>query len=189
MGIEESGIKTDAGTGHLLVDESYRTNIPSIYAIGDLIAGPMLAHKASAEGMAAAQIIAGKFGEVNYDALPAVIYTWPEVASVGFTEEQLKEQEIPYCVGSYPFSGAGRARCMGATEGFVKVLAHQTTDRVLGVHIIGARAADMIAECGLALEFGAAAEDIARTCHAHPTLNEAVMEAASVAAFGRTIHI
>jgi dihydrolipoamide dehydrogenase len=178
LGLEEAGVETDPRTGQVLVDAAYRTSVPSIFAIGDLIAGPALAHKASAEGIAAAQIIAGKTGEVNYDALPAVIYTWPEVASVGLTEEQLKERNIPYCVGSYPFSGAGRARCMGATEGFVKVLAHQTTDRVLGVHIIGARAADMIAECGLALEFGAAAEDIARTVHGHPTFAEALQEAA-----------
>jgi len=149
LGIEALGIKTDPGTGHLLVDGSYRTNVPSIYAIGDLIAGPMLAHKASAEGVAAVECIAGKSGEVNYDAIPSVIYTWPEVASVGLTEEQVKARNIDYCTGTYPFSGAGRARCMGETEGFVKVIAHKKTDRILGVHIIGPRAADMIAECVL----------------------------------------
>ncbi len=178
LGIEDVGIKTDPDTGHLLVDTSYHTNIPTIYAVGDLIPGPMLAHKASAEGIAAAECIAGKPGEVNYDAIPAVIYTWPEVAGVGLTEEQIKERGIEYCTGTYPFSGAGRARCMGETEGFVKVIAHKKTDRVLGVHIIGPRAADMIAECVLALEFGASSEDIARTVHGHPTFAEALQEAA-----------
>jgi dihydrolipoamide dehydrogenase len=178
LDLEEMDIKTDPDTGHLRVDASYRTNIASIYAIGDLIAGPMLAHKASAEGIAAAECIAGKSGEVNYDAIPAVIYTWPEVASVGLTEEQVKARNIDYCTGTYPFSGAGRARCMGETEGFVKVIAHRKTDRILGVHIIGPRAADMIAECVLAVEFGASSEDIARTIHGHPTFAEALQEAA-----------
>jgi dihydrolipoamide dehydrogenase len=146
LGLEDVGVETDPETGRVKVDSAYRTNIPSIYAIGDLIPGPMLAHKASAEGIAVAEIIAGRPGEVNYDAMPSVIYTWPEVASVGLTEEQVKEGDIPYCTGTYPFTGAGRARCMGETEGFVKVLAHEKTDRVLGVHIIGPRAADMIAE-------------------------------------------
>ena len=138
----------------------------------------MLAHKASAEGIAAVENLAGQPGEVNYDAIPAVIYTWPEVASVGLTEEEVREREIPYCVGSFPFSGAGRARCMGETDGFVKLIAHGKTDRILGVHIIGPRAADMIAECVLAVEFGASSEDIARTVHGHPTFSEALMEAA-----------
>jgi dihydrolipoamide dehydrogenase len=178
LGIEALGIKTDPDTGHLLVDGSYRTNIPSIYAIGDLIAGPMLAHKASAEGIAAAECIAGKPAEVNYDAIPSVIYTWPEVASVGLTEEQVKERNIDYCTATFPFSGAARARCLGETEGFVKVIAHKKTDRLLGVHIIGPRAADMIAECVLAVEFGASSEDIARTIHGHPTMAEALQEAA-----------
>ena len=178
LGIDEAGIKTDPDTGRLLVDASYRTSIPSVYAIGDLVPGPMLAHKASAEGIAAAECIAGRPGEVNYDAIPSVIYTWPEVAAVGLTEEQVKERGIEYCTGTYPFSGAGRARCMGETEGFVKVIAHKKTDRVLGVHIIGPRAADMIAECVLALEFNASSEDIARTVHGHPTFSEALQEAA-----------
>jgi len=178
LGVEDLGIQTSPDSGHLLVDTSYRTNIPSIYAIGDLIPGPMLAHKASAEGIAAVECIAGKPGEVNYDALPAVIYTWPEVASVGLTEEQVKEREIPYCTGTFPFAGAGRARCMGETEGFVKIIAHQKTDRILGVHIIGPRAADIIAECVLAIELGAGSEDIARTIHGHPTFAEALQEAA-----------
>jgi dihydrolipoamide dehydrogenase len=181
LGIDELGIATDPDTGHLLVDSAYRTSVSSIYAIGDLIPGPMLAHKASAEGIAAAECIAGKPGEVNYGAVPAVIYTWPEVASVGLTEEQTRDRKIPYCTGTYPFAGAGRARCMGETEGFVKVIAHQKTDRLLGVHIIGPRAADMIAECVLAIEFGAASEDIARTIHGHPTFAEALQEAAMVA--------
>jgi dihydrolipoamide dehydrogenase len=178
LGIDALGIKTDPDTGQVLVDASYRTSIPSIYAIGDLVPGPMLAHKASAEGIAAVECIAGKPGEVNYDALPAVIYTWPEVASVGLTEEQVKARDIPYCTGTYPFAGAGRARCMGETEGFVKIIAHQKTDRILGVHIIGPRAADMIAECVLAIEFGAGSEDIARAVHGHPTFAEALQEAA-----------
>jgi len=178
LGLEDLGMETDPGTGKIPVDASYRTNIPSIYAIGDIVSGPMLAHKASAEGIAAAEIIAGLPGEVNYDTIPAIIYTWPEVAVVGLTEEQVKTREIPYCVGSFPFSGAGRARCMGETEGFVKVISHSKTDRVLGVHIVGPRAADMIAECVLAMEFGAGSEDIARTVHGHPTFSEALQEAA-----------
>jgi dihydrolipoamide dehydrogenase len=178
LGLEDVGVETDPETGRVKVDSAYRTNIPSIYAIGDLIPGPMLAHKASAEGIAVAEIIAGRPGEVNYDAMPSVIYTWPEVASVGLTEEQVKEGDIPYCTGTYPFTGAGRARCMGETEGFVKVLAHEKTDRVLGVHIIGPRAADMIAESVLAVGFGASSEDIARTVHGHPTFAEALQEAA-----------
>ncbi|MFC1515230.1 dihydrolipoyl dehydrogenase [Thermodesulfobacteriota bacterium] len=178
LGLKEIGVETDSRTGQVLVDESYRTNIPSVYAVGDLIPGPMLAHKASAEGIAAAECIAGLPGEVNYDAMPAVVYTWPEVASVGLTEEQIKERSIPYCVGTYPFSGAGRARCMGEKDGFVKLIAHSKTDRILGVHIIGPRAADMIAECVLAVEFGASSEDIARTVHGHPTFAEALQEAA-----------
>jgi dihydrolipoamide dehydrogenase len=178
LGLAETGVDTDPETGQIMVDASYQTSVPGIYAIGDLIPGPMLAHKASAEGIAAVECIAGKPGEVNYDALPAVIYTWPEVASVGSTEEQIKARDIPYCVGTYPFTGAGRARCMGETEGFVKVIAHAKTDRILGIHIIGPRAADMIAECGLAIEMGASSEDIARTVHGHPTFAEALQEAA-----------
>ena len=178
LGLAELGIRTDPRSGQVLVDTRYETSVPGIYAIGDLIPGPMLAHKASAEGIAAVENMAGRHGEVNYDAIPAVIYTWPEVASVGLTEQQVKERQIPYCVGSYPFTGAGRARCMGQTDGFVKLVAHGKTDRILGVHIIGARAADMIAECVLALEFGAGSEDIARTVHGHPTFAEALQEAA-----------
>jgi dihydrolipoamide dehydrogenase len=178
LGIEGLGIETDPKSGQILVDETYRTSVAGIYAIGDLVPGPMLAHKASAEGIAAVECMAGRAGEVNYDTIPAVVYTWPEVASVGLTEEQVREREIPYCVGSFPFSGAGRARCMGETDGFVKLISHGKTDRILGVHIIGPRAADMIAECVLALEFGASSEDISRTIHGHPTFSEALMEAA-----------
>jgi dihydrolipoyl dehydrogenase len=178
LGIEDAGIRTDPETGHILVDSDYQTSVPGIFAIGDLTPGPMLAHKASAEGIAAVESISGHAGEVNYDAIPSVVYTWPEVASVGLTEEEIKAREIPYCVGTYPFSGAGRARCMGEKEGFVKLIAHGKTDRILGVHIIGPRAADMIAECVLALEFGASSEDIARTVHGHPTFAEALQEAA-----------
>ncbi len=178
LGLMEVGVETDPDTGCVDVDQAYRTNIPSIYAIGDLIPGPMLAHKASAEGIAVAEIIAGRPGDVNYDAIPSIIYTWPEVASVGLTEEQVKERNIPYRSGTYPFTGVARARCLGETEGLVKVLAHEKTDRILGIHIIGPRAADMIAEGVLAVEFAGSSEDIARTVHGHPTFAEALMEAA-----------
>jgi dihydrolipoamide dehydrogenase len=178
LGLEPAGVNRDPKSGHILVDERFQTNIPGIFAIGDLIPGPMLAHKASAEGIAVVEMLAGQPGEVNYDTIPSVVYTAPEVASVGLTEEQVKQRQIPYCVGSYPFTGAGRARCMGETDGFVKLIAHAKTDRILGVHIIGPRAADMIAECVLAMEFGASSEDIARTVHGHPTFAEALQEAA-----------
>ena len=178
LGIERLGIETDPQSGQIRVDETYRTSVDGIYAIGDLVPGPMLAHKASAEGIAAVECMVGRAGEVNYDTIPSIIYTWPEVAAVGLTEEQVRARQIPYCVGSFPFSGAGRARCMGETDGFVKLIAHGKTDRILGVHIIGPRAADMIAECVLALEFGASSEDIARTIHGHPTFAEALQEAA-----------
>ncbi len=178
LNLDGVGVQTEERSGLVKVDAGYRTSVPSIYAIGDLVSGPALAHKASAEGIAAVEAMAGQPAEVNYDAIPAIIYTAPEVASVGMTEEEIKQRGIPYCTGSYPFSGAGRARCMGETDGFVKLLSHQRTDRILGVHIIGARAADMIAECVLAVEFGASAEDLARTIHGHPTFSEALMEAA-----------
>ena len=178
LGLDTLGIKTHENTGQILVDEAYQTHAPGVYAIGDLIAGPMLAHKASAEGVAAVENMAGLPGEVNYDAVPAVVYTWPEVASVGLTEEQVKERQISYNVGTYPFSGTGRARCMGEKDGFVKLISQAKTDRILGVHIIGPRAADMIAESVLAMEFNASSEDIARTMHGHPTFSEAFQEAA-----------
>lgn len=181
LGLEAVGVETDPKTGRVLVDAAYRTKVPTVYAIGDLVAGPMLAHKASAEGLAAAEVIAGRSSEVNYDAIPAIVYTWPEVAAVGLTQEQVKERGIPHRIGTYPFVGSARARCMGETEGMVKLIAHERTDRILGVHIIGPRASDLIAEAVLALELGAAAEDIARTVHGHPTLAEALMEAALAA--------
>jgi dihydrolipoamide dehydrogenase len=178
LGLEDLGVELDSRTGHVLVDEQFKTNVESVYAIGDLIPGPALAHTASAEGIAAVESIAGLPGEVNYDAIPSIIYTWPEVASVGLTEEEVKKRDIPFCTGTYPFAGAGRARCMGEKEGFVKIIAHAKTDRILGVHIFGPRASDMIAECVLAVEFGASSEDIARTVHGHPTFAEALQEAA-----------
>ena len=181
LGLETVGVETDASTGCVKVDANYRTSVASIYAIGDLVAGPMLAHKASAEGIAAVECIAGLPGEVNYDAVPAVIYTWPEVASVGLSEQQLKERNIPYRSGTYPFAGNGRARCMGETDGLVKLLAHQKSGRILGIHIIGPRASEMIAECVLAVELEATAETIARTIHGHPTFAEALQEAAMMA--------
>jgi len=181
LGLESAGIAPDPQTGFIQVDAALRTSVPTIYAIGDLVPGPMLAHKASAEGMAAAQTIAGKFGEVNYDAIPAIVYTAPEVASVGLTEEQVKARGIPYVTGVYPFTGNGRAKCFGDTEGLVKLIAHKKTDRLLGAHIIGARAAEMIAEAVLAVEFGASLEDLAGTVHGHPTFAETLMEAAMAA--------
>jgi dihydrolipoamide dehydrogenase len=184
LGLGEAGIGLDA-TGRVAVDGEYRTAVPTVFAIGDLIAGPMLAHKASAEGTAVAEILAGLPGEVNYDAVPAVIYTSPEVAAVGATEEQLKERGVPYRAASFPFGGVGRAVCLGEAEGLVKLLAHRGTDRLLGAHIIGPRASDLIAECALALEFAASAEDLARTVHGHPTFGEGVMEAAAALGQGR----
>lgn len=181
MGLAEVGVLVDQRSGRIPVDEAFRTNIPGISAIGDLIAGPMLAHKASAEGIAAVECMAGLPGNVNYDTIPSVIYTWPEVASVGLTEEAVRERKIPHCVGTFPFSGSGRARCMGETDGFAKLISHAKTDRLVGAHIIGPRASDMISECVLAMEFGASLEDIGRTVHGHPTFAEVLQEAASMA--------
>ncbi|SMC25356.1 dihydrolipoamide dehydrogenase [Desulfacinum hydrothermale DSM 13146] len=181
LGLEALGVETDPKSGHIRVDVRYQTTVPGVYAIGDLVAGPMLAHKASAEAIACVEGIAGLESEVNYDAVPSIIYTWPEVASVGKTEEELKELQVPYCIGTYPFAGAGRARCMGETDGFVKVLSHAGSGRVLGVHIIGPRASDMIAEAVLAVECGATAQDLGRIMHGHPTFSEALQEAARVA--------
>jgi dihydrolipoamide dehydrogenase len=180
-------VKTD-NRGRVIVDAHYASNIPGIYGIGDVIAGPMLAHKAEDEGMAVAEILAGQAGHVNYDVIPNVIYTFPEVASVGKTEEELKEAKIAYNTGKFPFTANGRAKVNMTTEGFVKILADAKTDRVLGVHIVGPDAGTMIAEAAVAMEFGAASEDIARTCHAHPTLTEAVKEAA-LAVAKRAIHM
>jgi len=181
LGLEELGVETDPRTGHIRVDVRYQTTVPGVYAIGDLVAGPMLAHKASAEAVACVEGMAGLESEVNYDAVPSIIYTWPEVASVGKTEEALKALQVPYCMGTYPFAGAGRARCMGETDGFVKVLSHAGSGRVLGIHIIGPRASDMIAEGVLAVECSATAQDIGRVMHGHPTFAEALQEAARVA--------
>jgi dihydrolipoamide dehydrogenase len=177
LGLEAVGVKKD-NKGRVIVDPHYATNVPGIYAIGDVIAGPMLAHKAEDEGVAVAELLAGQAGHVNYDVIPNVIYTFPEVASVGKSEEELKAAGIAYNAGKFPFTANGRAKVNHQTDGFVKVLADAKTDRVLGVHIVGADAGNMIAEAAVAMEFGAAAEDIARTCHPHPTLSEAVKEAA-----------
>jgi dihydrolipoamide dehydrogenase len=187
LGLEAMGVARD-GQGRVVVDEGFATNIPGIYAIGDVIRGPMLEHKAAEEGVALAERLARQKTSVDYDAIPAVIYTWPEVASVGRTEEELKTAGVSYRVGKFPFTANPRARTNGYTEGFVKILAESETDRVLGVHIIGPDAGTLIAEAVLAKEFGASAEDIARTCHAHPTLSEALKEAA-LAVDGRAIHI
>jgi dihydrolipoamide dehydrogenase len=187
LGLGDIGVKTD-NRGRVVVDDKFATSVPGVYAIGDVIEGPMLAHKAEDEGMALAEILAGQAGHVNYDVIPSVIYTAPEVASVGKTEEELKEAGIGYKVGKFPFTANGRAKVNRTTEGFVKVLADADTDRVLGVHIIGADAGTMIAEAAVLMEFGGSAEDLARTCHAHPTLNEAVKEAA-LAVDKRPIHI
>ncbi len=187
LGLAAAGVALDE-RGRVRTDAHFQTNVPGIYAIGDVIAGPMLAHKAEDEGVAVAEILAGQAGHVNYDAIPGVVYTWPEAASVGKTEEQVKAEGIEYKVGKFPFTANGRARAMAATEGFVKVIADKASDRVLGVHILGADAGHLIAEAALAMEFGASAEDIARTCHAHPTLSESVKEAA-LAVDGRPLHI
>jgi dihydrolipoamide dehydrogenase len=187
LGLDAAGVKRD-NRGRVIVDPHLRTNIAGIYAIGDVIAGPMLAHKAEEEGVAAAEIIAGQAGHVNYDVIPNVVYTYPEIASVGKTEEELKQAGIAYQVGKFPFTANSRARALLMTDGFVKILADAKTDRVLGVHLICADAGNMIAEAVIAMEFGASAEDIARTCHAHPTLPEAVKEAAMAVA-KRAIHM
>jgi len=186
LGLETAGVKKD-NRGRVIVDPHFRTNVAGIYAIGDVIAGPMLAHKAEDEGVAAAEVIAGQAGHVNYDVIPNVVYTSPEIASVGKTEEELKAAGVAYQVGKFPFSANARARANLATDGFVKILADAKTDRVLGVHILGPDAEAMIAEAAIAMEFGASSEDIARTCHAHPMLSEAVKEAA-LAVAKRTIN-
>jgi dihydrolipoamide dehydrogenase len=187
LGLEAVGVQLD-NQGRIPVDERFQTSAPGVYAIGDVIAGPMLAHKAEDEGIACAELLAGQAGHVNYDVIPAVVYTWPEVASVGKTEEELKDQGIEYLVGKFPFRANSRARVNDTVDGFVKVLSEAASDRVLGVHILGPDAGTMIHEAVLAMEFGGSAEDIARSCHAHPTLNEAVKEAALDVA-GRAIHV
>ncbi len=186
LNLSKIGIKKD-DKGRVEVNEKLQTSLKNIYAIGDVIKGPMLAHKAEEEGIAVAEIIAGQSGHVNYDVIPGVVYTSPEVATVGKTEEQLKLENISYKIGKFPFLANSRAKVNNETEGFVKILAHSKTDKVLGVHIIGPHSGDMIAEMALAMEFGASAEDIARTCHAHPTHTEAIKEAA-LAVDKRPIH-
>jgi dihydrolipoamide dehydrogenase len=178
LGLKEAGVELEERSGRVSVDENYQTNVPGVYAIGDLIAGPMLAHKAEDDGVACVERMAGMKTHVNYDTVPSVIYTWPEVASVGATEEQVKASGREYRVGRFKFSANPRARTMDETEGLVKILADAKTDRVLGVHVFGPRASDLIAEAVSVMEFSGSAEDIARTCHAHPTLSEAVREAA-----------
>jgi len=177
LNLDKVGVEKDK-KGRIKVNKNFQTNIKNIYAIGDVIEGPMLAHKAEEEGMAVAEIISGQSGHVNYDIIPGVIYTSPEVATIGKTEEQLKEQKLDYKVGKFPFMANSRAKAIDEPEGFVKILADSRTDRVLGVHMIGPHAGELIAEMAVAMEFGASSEDIARTCHAHPTFSEAVKEAA-----------
>jgi dihydrolipoamide dehydrogenase len=187
LGLEEMGIEVNA-RGRIVTDAHWQTSVPGVYAIGDVIEGQMLAHKAEDEGVAVAEFISGQSAHINYDAIPGVVYTWPEAANVGKTEEELKAAGIKYKTGKFPFTANGRARALGYTDGFVKILADAASDKVLGVHIVGPNAGDLIAEVTLAIEFGASAEDIGRTCHAHPTLAEAVKEAA-LAVDGRPIHI
>jgi len=187
LSLENAGLATDE-RGRIPVDEHLRTQVPHIYAIGDVVRGPMLAHKASEEGIAAVEHMVRGYGHVDYLAIPSVVYTHPEVAGVGYTEEELKAQGIPYKVGKFPYSASGRARAMGETEGFVKVLAHAQTDRILGVHGIGARVGDVLAEAALALFFKASAEDVGRAPHAHPSLSEILKEAA-LAAWEKPIHL
>jgi dihydrolipoamide dehydrogenase len=187
LGAREIGVAFD-NRGRILVNARFETNVPGVFAIGDVIPGPMLAHKAEEEGIAAVEMMAGQAGHVNYDAIPNVVYTWPELASVGLSEEAAAERGLAVNAGWFPFTANGRARCMNETEGGVKVLADARTDRIVGLHILGPRASDLIAEAAVAVEFGASAEDIARSVHAHPTLPEAVKEAA-LAVAKRAIHI
>jgi dihydrolipoamide dehydrogenase len=186
LGLEQFGISTDK-LGRIQIDEHYRTQAIGVWAVGDIVQGPMLAHKAEEEGIAAVELMAGMAGHVNYEAIPNVVYTWPELACVGATEEELKTRGVAYKVGTFPFLANGRAKAMDENEGLVKILADATTDRVLGMHILGARASDMIAEGVAVMEYRGSAEDIARTSHAHPTLAEIVKEAA-FAVDKRAIH-
>jgi dihydrolipoamide dehydrogenase len=187
LGLKEAGVTLDA-RGFIETDGHFATNIPGIFAIGDVMGNPMLAHKAEDEGVACAELLAGQAGHVNYGVIPGVVYTWPEVASIGATEEKLKADGVAYNTGKFPFTANGRARAMGSTDGFVKILADKRSDRILGAHIIGPDAGTLIAEIATAMEFGASAEDVARICHAHPSLSEAVKEAA-LAVEGRALHI
>jgi dihydrolipoamide dehydrogenase len=187
LGLKEASVEMDE-RGRVKIDDHFQTNVKGIFAIGDVVRGAMLAHKGEDEGIAVAELIAGKAGHVNYDAIPNVIYTYPEVASVGKTEEELKQAGVAYRVGKFPFTANGRAKVNKTTEGFVKILSDDKTDKVLGVHIIGPDAGTMITEATITMEFSGSAEDIARTCHPHPTLSEAVKEAA-LAADKRAIHM
>ena len=186
LGLEAAGVAMERG--RVIIDDHFKSNVTGIYAIGDVVRGPMLAHKAEDEGVAVAELIAGKAGHVNYDVIPGVVYTVPEIATLGKSEEDLKAAGIAYTVGKFPFTANGRARAMRATEGFVKVLADAATDRVLGCHIVGKGAGDLIHEVAVLMEFGGSSEDLARTCHAHPTMSEAVKEAA-MGVEKRSIHI
>ena len=187
LGLQEAGVALD-NRGRVQTDSHFATSVKGVYAIGDVIAGPMLAHKAEDEGVACAEILAGQAGHVNYDVIPGVVYTTPEVSSVGKTEEELKQADVAYTVGKFPFTANGRSKVNQTTDGFVKVLADAKTDRVLGVHIVGREAGEMIHEAAVLMEFGGSAEDLARTCHAHPTRSEAVKEAA-LAVGKRAIHM
>jgi len=187
LGLDAAGVAMERG--RVVIDDHFATNVPGIYAIGDVVRGPMLAHKAEDEGVAVAEMLAGQHGHVNYETIPGVVYTMPEVAAVGATEEELKAKGIAYKVGKFPFTANGRARAMRHTDGFVKILADAATDRVLGAHIVGAVAGELIAEAVVLMEFGGSAEDLARICHAHPTMSEAVKEAALAATEKRPIHM
>jgi len=186
LGLEELGVRTDE-RGRILVDQNLATSVPGVFALGDCTPGPMLAHKASEEGMALAEFLSRGHCHVNYEAIPGIVYTDPELASVGRTEDELKEQGVAYRKGEFPFSANGRAKALASTDGLVKLLADQETDRLLGAHILGPRAGDLIAEVTVAMEFGATSEDLARSCHAHPTLSEALKEAA-LAVTGSPVH-
>ena len=187
LGLDKVGVETDE-RGRVKVDEFFESNVEGIYAIGDVIAGPMLAHKAEEEGVILAEMLAGQSGHIDYNLIPGVVYTWPEVANVGKTEAQLKEEGVKYNSGKFPFMANGRARAMNATDGFVKILADAKSDRILGAHIVGPNAGDLIQEVVSVMEFQGTAEDLARTCHAHPTLTEVVKEAA-LAVGKRALHI
>jgi dihydrolipoamide dehydrogenase len=189
LGLEQVGVVVERKTGKVTVDDDFRTNVAGIFAIGDLIEGPMLAHKAQMEGEVLAEKLAGQRAQMNYNVIPSVVYIWPEVANVGLNEEQLKSEKGEYKVGKFPFQANGRAKCLDETEGLVKVLTDAKTDRLLGVHIFGPRASDMIAEAVTTMEFSGSAEDIARIIHGHPTLSEALGEAARAAAFGAALHV
>ncbi|OMJ15879.1 Dihydrolipoyl dehydrogenase, mitochondrial [Smittium culicis] len=186
LGLENVGVQVDK-RGQVIQTQNYQTSVPNIRVIGDVTTGPMLAHKAEDEGIAAAEFITNGYGHVNYNVIPSVIYTHPEVAWVGQTEQALKEQKVNFKVGSFPFSANSRAKTVNDSDGLVKVISDAETDRLLGVHIIGSNAGEMIAEAALAMEYGGSAEDIGRTCHAHPTLSEALKEA-SMAAYSKAIH-